>query len=290
MMNRTVKIKGRLNEDPTRTSTLRSKAVSEINRRYREIKKLITQSVRKNRIFANNVEALQKSDFAFEQTPEQMEHFQAWLLLALQALVLTGDNTVNSAQLNWLMEYIQESYYRGATKGNNELAAILGRDKVPKQISILDNPFHRSKLQVIISRDFTQLKGIDAAMSQQIDRVLSEALLEGYSPLKTARLMNDRVDKIGITRSRLLARTEIIYAHNVAKITEGQRIQETIGEEIVYEWITSGDTVVRPTHVQRNRKYYSFSRVMGLLGEPNCRCAIALVPISRLPKGRAVHR
>ena len=102
--------------------------------------------------------------------------------------------------------------------------------------------------------------------------------------------MNARVDKIGISRSRLIARTEIINAHKLGKIMEGQALQELLGEEIVYRWKTSGDTVVRPEHVGRNLKYYSFTRVLQLIGEPNCRCAVTVVPNSRVPEGAVINR
>lgn len=279
-----------LAEDPTRTATLRKRAVGEINRRYGRIKKLISESIVKNKIFVENANALQQSDFVFLRSPQKLERFDVWLEGTINEIILSGDTSLTSQHLNWLLEYFQSSYERGAKQANNELARVFGRNQVPVRVSVATIPFHVEKLQLIFSRDFAQLKGITEAMSQQINYELSRAILEGQNPRKVASTLNDRVDKIGITRSRLLARTEIINTHNLGKINEGQYLSELLGEEVVYHWITSGDIKVRPTHMARNDKYYSYDKVQTLIGEPNCRCAVVAIPISSVPDGVAILR
>ena len=49
-----------VSDDPTRTLTLRNKAVSEINRRFKQLNKLIVESVKDNKIFVDNAQALKK--------------------------------------------------------------------------------------------------------------------------------------------------------------------------------------------------------------------------------------
>lgn len=278
-----------LREDPTRTLTLRNRAVGEINRRFGKIKQLITQSIVKNKVFVDNVEPLEKSNFVFLRTPEKLERFDVWLQVAIQEIILSGSVDLNSPQLNWLLPYLEQAYFRGAQGTNNNLATIYGRNQIPARVAIATVPFHVEKLQLLFSRDFAQLKGISDYMAQQISYELSQGLLQGQNPRKIAKSLNNRVDKIGITRARLLARTEIVNAHNLGRINEGKVLQGLLGEEIVYEWITSGDSRVRPTHNLRGQNYYSYEKVIQLIGEYNCRCAIVAVPISRIPKGTKIR-
>lgn len=282
------KTKNVLEHDPTRTITLRNKAASEINRRFGKIKQLINESIITNKIFVDNAKALKKEDFVFLRTPQKLEKFDDWLASVINELILTGNASPDSTQLNWLLQYFQESYTRGAKKANTEVANVLGRNQVPERISVTTIPFHVDKLQLLFSRDFTQLKGITEAMSQQINYQLSQGLLQGQNPNVIAKNLTNRVDKIGISRSRLLARTEIINTLNLGKINEAELLEEILGEKIVMQWQTSGDDRVRQTHISRNGKYYTPEKTTTLIGEPNCRCATIATPVSAVPDNKKI--
>ena len=284
------KSKNLLIDDPTRTLTLRNRAVSEVNRRWGTLKKLVTQSIVKNKIFVDNVQPLTKDNFVFLRNPQKLERFDQWLSLTMSEIILSGGDDLTALELNWLLEYFKESYSKGAKKANNDLADILGRNQVPIQPDIYSIPIHINKIQLLFSRDFTQLKGITETVGQQLNYHLSQGLLEGQNPRKIARILNDRIDKIGINRSRLLARTEIINTHNLGYINQGGLLSDMLGEEVVYRWITTGDIKVRDEHITRNNKYYSYEKVVTLIGEPNCRCAVTAIPTSRVPDASTIIR
>ena len=65
-------------DDPTRTLTLRNKAVSEINRRFKKLDNLIFESIAKNKIF-ENAEALKKDEFVFLRDDQKLDRFNIWL-------------------------------------------------------------------------------------------------------------------------------------------------------------------------------------------------------------------
>lgn len=279
--------KNPLSDDPTRTVTLRKRAVSEINSRFGKIKQLITKSLVDNKIFAENVNPLQSSDFVFLRSPEKLEHFDVWLKQAINEIVLAGDVNVNSSQLHWMLEYFKGSYVRGIKSANNIFASIYGRNAIPEIINPLNVPFHVERLQFLFTRDFAQLKGITETMSQQISYELSQGLLQGKGIKHIAREINKRVDGIGIARSRLLARTEIVNTLNLGRLNETEMLSNQLGEDIVFLWISGSDARVRQTHRQRGtypNNYFSPDKVAQLIGEPNCRCAITPVPISRVPE------
>jgi hypothetical protein len=87
--------------------------------------------------------------------------------------------------------------------------------------------------------------------------------------------MADRIDKIGKVRGRLIARTEIIKAHQTAAIQEAELLEAETGYTINMEWSTCIDGRERPTHHDRNNKIYTKEKVQTLLGEPNCRCSVS---------------
>ena len=114
-------------------------------------------------------------------------------------------------------------------------------------------------------------------MSKQMSYILSESVAMGRGARETAKMLAGRVDKIGITRAKLLARTEIVETHNVAAINEGLVIEDQTGVEMMMKWTASIDGRERPSHRARNGKIYTKEEVRPLLGEPNCRCSISAV-------------
>jgi SPP1 gp7 family putative phage head morphogenesis protein len=272
-----------LREDPTRTATLRNRLVSQINRRYNALKGGVNKTIIENKVFLVNIDAAEPADFEGKSQSERMIEFERWLGEAIFALIIVKelDNTIPSYASHWFTGPIWQSYVRGAEKQNRKLSNIFTPEIVPKR-NISKSSTHQNKVKIILARDFEQLKGITETMSQQIMRELSEGLLNGDSPRVIARAINDRIDKIGKVRSRLLARTEIVFAHNSAAIQEADIISGEIGEPIYHEWVDSEDSLVRPEHRLRDDKIYTSEAVQPLIGEPNCRCALAPVPESQL--------
>lgn len=281
-------------KDPTRTLTIRRQAFQDINVRYREVKSLINESVVQNDALAiKNVEALSPEAFRYQTDANKVLSFDMWLNEVLQQEILTQpypQTNTEALMSQWLVAYVVTSYASGAIRGNNDIARVLGRDIVPQfRPLFLSLSPHIEASQILYNKTFTDLVGVTDTMSTQISRILSEGLLSGDSPLTVAKNINNRVDKIGITRSRLIARTEIALASNIAAVEEGKRLVEVIGQNVVYRWQTAGDELVRATHRARNGKYYTSNSVVPLLGEPNCRCGVIATPIDQVPKGTKIR-
>ena len=119
------------------------------------------------------------------------------------------------------------------------------------------------------------MKGVTEAMNGHLSRELALGMAGGQSPYAIARRINERVDKIGIVRGRLIARTEIIQSHNEAALNEYERAEIEIGETVKVEWVATMDNRVRPHHAERDGKIYERSVAREMLGEPNCRCGLA---------------
>jgi SPP1 gp7 family putative phage head morphogenesis protein len=129
-------------------------------------------------------------------------------------------------------------------------------------------------LKTLYTRAFDQLKGVTQAMSVQIGRILSSGLLEGKTPSQIAFEINDRVDKIGIVRAKLIARTELQYAINFAILKEYERAEAILGEVVKGRWWTQQDERVRKRHRAWHGKVYTREQLMGMVGAINCRCSV----------------
>lgn len=262
-------------KDPTKTLTIRRRATREIDRRFNELKKVIRITVKEADGLIVNAEAINDGRFLFVRETDKIKEFDAWLREQIDKEILFVENGGEIAD-HWLNRSIGEGYNRGAIK-----ARLAAEKALPSLFKIADyspiaNPFHVERAELIFTRAFSDLKGVTDAMATQVSRELGEAIINGESVRKAAKRLEDRVDKIGKTRAKLIARTEIIESHNSAAIREGELIAQETGIQEQYEWITSIDGRERPTHHDRHGKIYDKKTAQSLIGEPNCRCAISL--------------
>lgn len=79
-----------------------------------------------------------------------------------------------------------------------------------------NQPIPASTVRLLYQRNYDLLEGITSDTSTQVGRVLSEGFAQGQGPRAIARDIADRIDSVGANRATLLARHEILYAHNTA--------------------------------------------------------------------------
>jgi hypothetical protein len=92
-----------------------------------------------------------------------------------------------------------------------------------------NRPLPASTVKLLFDRNFDQLEDITTDTAGQINRVLSEGLISGQNPRDIAEDLADRIDAVGYHRSTLLARHEILYAHNESSLARyGQQGVEKV--------------------------------------------------------------
>ena len=301
-------------KDPTRTITLRKKFIVDITRRYSELKRAIKKSVVDNDCFGlkdpvfgiplilEDLTPIEQQKFKYLRDDQKVQGFMDWLDEQEEKGVL--EKTIRPSALPvgeepWSNVYIQSSYQKGMVKGRNELRVagvnVPTYGPTGESLSaVFNQPFHANRVGLIYTRCFDQLKGVTRAMDGQISRVLARGLAEGRGVLDIARNINDRVDKIGVNRSRLIARTEIVQTHNEASLAEYEAAERLVEEPILVQWWSALDEVVRPTHGThggRHGKVFTRKEGQALLGEPNCRCSLLpYIESVHGPKGTARKR
>lgn len=273
------------NVDPTRTLTLRSAFVADATRRFRALAQVITESVVDRDVFQlgrpniiGNLEPASPNAFIGLSKAEQITAFNEWLEEQEAAGILEVVPGPAGAQRAWSDQYVRSSYQRGLDKSLRDLRAK-GIDVPTTTLGgtggvggVLLTPFHQERVQVLFTETFTALENVAAAMNEQIRRVLAQGIAEGIGPEEMARRINDRVDKVGLTRAKLVARTEVVKSYNTSQVAEYQRAETVIGEEVFVQWQTAEDERVRSSHRARNQKIYTKEEYLTLIGEPNCRC------------------
>ena len=283
-------------KDPTKTVGVRKRWMRQFNARFRQLKGrinlLLIKGIEGNiPVPFTDEQQLIVNQFEFTSDPQSVARFMAWLQLQVDDLLFTNDATPTK---HWQNKFIDQSYLRGIKLTQAELrklgitavelqqiqaAAIVGVQAVPLGVATsvigLDlKTIHLDAIRLLYTREFAALKGITDTMSGQIARVMVEGVEQGFGVRQIAKNINDRVNKIGLTRAKLLARTETARAYNIGTINEFDDIASQLNIETQFKWITAGDGRVRPTHVERNGKIFSKERAFALIGEPNCRCAL----------------
>lgn len=291
--------------DPTRTTTIRRAFLREVDRRFATLRRLVVEAVEKRDVLGLDrppspvseiqglrVQATAPGEGAFEflRAPEKVAAFMEWLREAARDEILDvriGTPMRSAAQQAWSNVYIQSAYQRGAAQAASQLA---GRG-VPVGDNFIEaafmRPFHADRVGLIYTRVYDELRGITEEMDRQISRQLAQGMAEGLGPQAMARRLADRVDKIGRTRARTLARTETISAHADASLNvyEEAGVQ---GVSVMAELTTAQDDQVCPEcaalEASTSADPIPIAEARGMIPvHPNCRCAF--LPVVLDPSG-----
>jgi uncharacterized protein with gpF-like domain len=272
-------------KEPTKTATVKRKWLSEFNVRYRKLKGAVNAFIIKEEV--SNLTNV----YEFGSDVDRLTEFMEFLERQIDVIVM---GNAESYEDIWQNRYILESYSRGVKETERDIKKALPkelkREVYPADIlfpqpalasgaisTTVQLPIHQKALQLIYSRDFADLEGITAQMSMQISSVISDGMGQGKGALEIAKGINNRIDKIGLTRSRLLARTESVRSYNISSVNEAKRVEEGTDLTANYEWITTLDGRERLEHQGWDGTVFTESEYLSRIGAPNCRCGKAVI-------------
>lgn len=276
--------------DPTNTTTIRVAFERDMLRRFKKLRRAIVTTIVKNDAFGLRAPAVNEPgrqfQFAFPRSSDKVSSFMEWLYAEQSASVLEvqhGAPLRSAAERAWSNVYIDSVYQRGIRQAGQELRAA-GANVSDRYLDTAFNlPIHADRVGLIYTRVFSDLKGVTDAMDAQISRVLSRGLLEGLGPMEIARDIVDRVDAIGITRARTIARTEVIAAHAEASLNSYEEAGLE-GVAVSAEFTTAGDNAVCPECEDLEGKTFLIDEARGMIPvHPNCRCAF--IPVIEDARG-----
>lgn len=277
--------------DPTGTGQLRDQFGSQFYKRYRKIKGLVWQGVGVEDRLALRDRAAMNADLPVEplEVPEG----------GLPPQLLPGDERVARAFLEWFEDtqdrlvvgpeladgtqwsdrYVRTAYRKGASDADRR--AMQAGVSAAEGVAIsFDMPIHQRTLAALFDRNHAALRGVNDATRKEVARILGDAMLEGRNPRDAAREINDRIDKIGITRARTHSRTMIVGTYNEASL---RRYEQLMGADasvtVLVEFTTAGDDRVCPECESLEGRTYSVREARGVIPvHANCRCTWVPVP------------
>lgn len=283
-----ININAEAKRDPTQTTTLRNKFAAQFYKRFRNIKGLVRRGVEEKdalglgqkapndgSVFDINVNQRELRRFEFATSDEKSEKFMQWLNNRVEedVLEIKEGQSIANVDDRWTDKWIQRAYSKGLINAEKRLrqAGIDIGDTASIDVT-LRQPVHADTLNQVFSRTFRELDGITNVMGQQINRELADGIAQGLNPRDVAENINDRVDKIGITRSRTLARTETIRAYNDATLNRYEQFGvEAVGARV--EWLTAGDNRVCPICQGLEGTFHPIKEARGRIPvHPRCRC------------------
>jgi len=277
--------------DPTKTTMLRRRYVGDMKRRFREIRKAVNELVltldvfglkepqstfkfdaKKGTFVSVALQNVEKEAWKFRTSKQKVKSFNIWMQDQYDQNIFEGD---------WTDKYVTSAYRKGIENGYSQVNKRVpggstdfyqgGKQQFVQ--SAFGAPETREKLELLYTRTFEELKGVTAAMSQQMSRVLTTGLANGYGPAQIARELTKTIDTITNTRALALARTEIINVHADAQLDSYQMMD--IGEvKLQAEYSTADDALVCEICAPDEGKIMSIAEARGLITQhPNCRCS-----------------
>jgi len=236
--------------DPTRTKGIRGRWTSQFKRKYR------TLAARTSRLINATNGPLD---------PLFVEFFNRWVEGQVNELLF---EFVTTPPPHWQNQYVDQAFSRGL---------VVSQREIRKDDPEFTTRSTGAAISLLYARSFEDLKGVTNEMQAQMSRQLVRGIQAEDSKAKVIKSVNDRVAKIGFTRSKILAQTQTVSTYNTAVIDNVKQFTTQTGEEGKLLWVTQGDERVRTTHALRNQKLYTPRAAFNLINEPNCRCQLRAV-------------
>jgi hypothetical protein len=172
--------------------------------------------------------------FPFDKWGDRRDAFLGWLEPAIADEVLAptgpeGRRRGDHHTAKWVRSAYRSGYRDAGTRlREHGLDPERGRDEIDAAIRL---PASKRRLEQLYARQYEQLDAVTEDTAQAIREELTLAAARGENPIldpmqadgeiqrNVAARIADRVDAIGITRSRTIARTESAHSYNVASKT-----------------------------------------------------------------------
>lgn len=272
--------------DPTRTTMIRQKFIAEIQRRFRKLRNAVWE-------FMVELDALgmqakkpfvimvQKREFQFLTDDRKLQAFNTWFKEQLDAGVFSLPDEGAGWRGPWTGKYVESAYRRGLMNAFDsskqgelfEQGGIgdQGRDAFIR--TAFQQPEKVSKVRLLGTRTFEQLKGVGAEMASQMNQILAQGMVDGKGAIAIANEMDEKIQGITKKRALMIARTEIINAHAEGQLDGFEELGvDELG--VLAEWSTAGDERVCPRCAELEGQTFEIEEARGMIPlHPNCRCA-----------------
>jgi len=276
--------------DPTGTAGIRYGYEQEMRRRFSWLISLIYKTVVDNDalglapqedvddipIFdplAENIDPATRFEFTTDPAAN-VTAFVNWLNRAINEGILGVSQGFQGTftETNWMDSHIRSAYSKALGDANAHLAAAgiaPGGTGVGVGFYL---PIDTNTLNHLYSRQFELLKNTTTVMADGIREQLTLGLAEGIGPGQIAKNLEKSVNGIGVVRSVILARTEVINAYAEGTLNRYETFG-TQGVVALVEFSNAGDDRVCELCIALEGKTYLVADARGVIPvHPQCRC------------------
>jgi len=259
--------------DPSKTALIRRKFVKDVNDRYRSISSNL-------RTAATNIPLLGETN-NFTVIQERLDWMQIFLDEQFKVALLAGD---------WYKKYIEDAYVKGVRRGirytkGKELFWLDSPSAQGLEVAFIRQVSNSYTLETLKQKTLSNLTTIVQAVSGRILSDLSILLVRGASEKDIYKNLQQTIQKIGVQRTRTVARTEVVRAQSyglldsfqgfgVTKVKVVAETNKTITSNENVEYISSNDRKVCSLCSPFDGKIMTVQEAYGLIPvHPNCRCS-----------------
>lgn len=224
----------------------------------------------------------------FRTDDAKLTGFKDWLKGEVDKGILSVDSNTGEP---WTSLYVHSAHKQGVVRSfldanPRKYGTTLGfYDGTREEFlrTAFAQPEMTSKLRILATRTFEELKGITEKMGASMNRVLADSLARGDSPRDAARSLTKEVG-LSRKRARTVARTEIIHAHSEGQLDGMEHLGiEDVG--VMVEWITAEGAC--PLCSAMRGVVLKVKEARGLIPRhPNCKCAFTPANVGEDPKGQ----
>ncbi|MCK3282437.1 hypothetical protein MZH27_28515 [Escherichia coli] len=155
-------------------------------------------------------------------------------------------------------EYVKVAYQRGTSQEYANLAnqSVTYSRAYPEVSAVLTSQTYRTRLALVRTRVFEEMRGLTAQIKKDMARRLTEGMARGLNPLEIARTLQQET-QLPLYRCKRIARTEICTALRTARMDEAEAASDELNLRTMQMHISALSPTTRLSHAQRHGKTYT---------------------------------
>lgn len=155
-------------------------------------------------------------------------------------------------------EYVKVAYQRGTSQEYANLAnqSVTYSRAYPEVSAVLASQTYRTRLALVRTRVFEEMRGLTAQIKRDMARRLTEGMARGLNPLEIARTLQQET-QLPLYKCKRIARTEICTALRTARMDEAEAASDELNLRTMQMHISALSPTTRLSHAQRHGKTYT---------------------------------